>query len=310
MSVRTDELGDAYQQCRERGGVADLSDRVKLRLTGTDRVRYLNGQVTCDVRRLAPGESIAGCILTAKGKLSADVMITATDTALYLDGDPALRETLPARMERYIIADDVTLEDVSDQLSLLHCFGGEAGDLLRVATRAVRFGIQGHDIFIETERAGTMLRELLQTRVSIPEPLQEVLRIEAGQPRWSHELNGNTLPPEAGLERTHIDYFKGCYIGQEVISRLKSVGHVNRRLVGVSASGGEVLVAGMQIFMEAEPMKILGTLTSACWSFALEKPIALGYLKRGSPTESLLARNPEQPGTAVPLRLQELPFTS
>ena len=96
-----------------RGCCLILPARTKVRLTGADRVRYLNGQVTNDVRKANAHLSMAACVLSAKGKMDALVFILGGDDELLLDADPELREALPARLERYIIADDVTLEDVT-----------------------------------------------------------------------------------------------------------------------------------------------------------------------------------------------------
>ncbi len=98
-------------------------------------------------------------------------------------------------------------------------------------------------------------------------------------PRWGAELTEETLPPEAGLDQTAIDYHKGCYIGQEVISRIKSVGHVNRHLAGFTAPAP--LAPGMTLHPADDPGKTAGEITSAAWSFGLETWAALGYLKRG-----------------------------
>jgi folate-binding protein YgfZ len=141
-----------------------------------------------------------------------------------------------------------------------------------------------------------------------PPPLVELVRIEAGIPRWGRELHEDTLPPEAGLDRTHIDYAKGCYIGQEVISRIKSVGHVNRRLTGFISAPGEPLQAGWSVFAPGDSAKPVGELTSAAWSFALAKPVALGYLRRGSPSGALLARPPGSDTPTVEVTPAELPL--
>ncbi len=303
---------DAYLDYRQRGGVADLSDRTKLRLTGADRVRYLNGQVTADVRKLAAGRSMPACVTTAKGRLCAEIFITATEDALVLDADGSLRESLPARLEKYIIADDVTLEDLSETMRLVHVTGdGVDGKTALTARGANRFGQTGVDLFLPTEIFDETWTRLASAHAVLDEGLRELLRIEAGIPRWGRELTEETLPPEAGLERTHIDYHKGCYIGQEVISRLKSVGHVNRELTGFISTEGALLKPGAQIFAaEALAGKPLGTLTSVVWSFSLEKPIALGYLKRGSPTGGLLARPADATGPDASVAPHSLPFTA
>ena len=290
----------AYLELPVRGGVADLSDRVKLLLTGADRVRYLNGQVTSNVQKLATGQTQPACVTTAKGRLCAEVLITALDGALFIDADAALRDTLPARLERYIIADDAVLEDVTDTRALLHYIAPRPS---APCVPARRFGRDGWDVQLPAAEKAA----LLSTCPLLDPALLETLRIEAGVPRWGRELGEDTLPPEAGLDRTHIDYHKGCYIGQEVISRLKSVGHVNRQLTGFVAEDGKPPAVGAAIFAEGEE-RALGTITSAAFSFALEKPIALGYLRRGSPTSGLLARPADATGPAVRLTTHPLPF--
>jgi folate-binding protein YgfZ len=300
-----------YHQCRKRGGVVDLSSRVQLLLTGADRVRYLNGQVTHDVRKLLPGQSLAACVTTAKGRLCADVIITAQAETLIVDAEPVLHETLPARLERYIVADDVVIEDATGVQALLHFLGGAAPPCPPHGSVAVarRFGREGWDVRMPRADLPEVQREFGAGRVMIDDALAEVLRIEAGIPRWGWELDENTLPPEAGLEETHIDYQKGCYIGQEVISRLRSVGHVNRRLTGfVAADAAASLEAGMPLFANPADPAPVGILTSAAFSFALDKPIALGYLKRGSPGGGLHAR--AAGGTHVVVAVQEPPFVS
>jgi folate-binding protein YgfZ len=298
--------------------MADLSRRVKLFLSGADRVRYLNGQVTSNVSQLAPGHSQPACVTTAKGKLCAEVMITALTDSLVIDADATLRETLPARLERYIVADDAELQDGTDDWRLLHFLparhepldsapGAAFGDLPRQKSR--RLGRDGIDIFLRAEEAEKRFQSLAGDRVIIDEPLAETLRIEAGIPRWGFELGEDTLPPEAGLDRTHIDYHKGCYIGQEVISRLKSVGHVNRQLTGFISEDGGLLSPGMAIFASDSDHRI-GSLTSAAFSFALEKPVALGYLKRGSSSAGLIARPADSTGPAVRVLVRTLPFDS
>ena len=120
------DLAERYRGFLERGGIADLSDRVKLRLTGADRVRYLNGQITANVARISPGEARPACDTTAKGRLCADIFVHATADALFVDADAAVRETLPPRLERYIISDDAALDDVSAEMRLVHLLGPAA----------------------------------------------------------------------------------------------------------------------------------------------------------------------------------------
>ena len=313
------ELAERYRRFLEVGGVADLSDRVKLRLTGADRVRYLNGQVTANVQKLTPGSAMPACVTTAKGKLCAEIVISAAEDALYIDAETTLRDSLPARLERYVVADDAVFADVTEEWRLLH-FLPSANESIESVLRTGfdryehrqmrRFGRDGVDLLLPAKEASELLALLRNEHVALDEPLLESLRIEAGIPRWGRELDENTLPPEAGLDRTHIDYAKGCYIGQEVISRIKSVGHVNRRLAGFVAAEKDALQPGLSLFAPGGGAAEIGTLTSAAWSFALEKTVALGYLKRGSPMGELLARAPGESGPGRTVFAQELPLIS
>jgi len=308
------ESADRYLRFREIGGVADLSARMKLRLTGTDRVRFLNGQVTANVGKLASGHAIPACVTTAKGRLCGEVFVRVTGDGLLIDADLSLRESLPTRLEKYLIADDVALEDVTEGFRLIHVLGAIApgADLVAAAAavdRVHRFGRDGWDLLLTAESFARVWPALTTSVVELDAALLELIRIEAGVPRWGAELDENTLPPEAGLDRTHIDYHKGCYIGQEVISRLKSVGHVNRELTGFISRSGP-LQPGARLFAPGADEKPIGTITSSAFSFALEKPIALGYLKRGAGFPEVIARSAEPTGPETIVALHALPFVS
>jgi folate-binding protein YgfZ len=173
-----------------------------------------------------------------------------------------------------------------------------------------RFGLRGFDFLLTQDEAKEAIAQFRNSHETLAEADLENLRIERGIPRWGAELDENTLPPEAGLDRTHIDYHKGCYIGQEVISRIKSVGHVNRRQTGFVSTTGALLEPQSSIVPEnASGDETCGILTSTGWSFALEKPVALGYLRRSAPPGGYLAR-PAAPGAQpVPVSVCDLPFT-
>lgn len=264
--------------------VFDLSDRTVLRFTGADRLRYLNGQITQDLRRISPGVALPSCVTNAKGRLQALLWVSATEDALSVDSDPGFEEPLLARFERYIVADDVTLEDVSGKQGLLHVTGMDPTQIacLRDFSKiqANRLAENGWDVCVPLEQKEAV-RVALGDKVGTKEDW-EVLRVERGVPVWGHELGEDTLPPEAGLDRTHVDYHKGCYIGQEVISRLKSVGHVNRRLVRLRGAAGVVLpVCGAELQIAgAEGGAGVGRLTSAV-RLQSREVAALAYLKRG-----------------------------
>lgn len=250
-----------------------LTPRALWRLTGPDALRYLNGQVTCDVTAIGKERAAYAAVCTAKGRMEGDLHIAAHGDDFYLDADPALRESLGARLEKYLIADDAVFEDISDVWSLSHVFGSkpppahEAGFV--VASN--RFGLPGHDIW----NAGT---GAVIVGDSVAGDVVETLRLEHGLPRWDAELSTATLPPEAGPHLlAAISYTKGCYVGQETIARLKSVGHVNRTLVFLKSDSASFPPAQTKL---TQGDREVGVVTSSGFSPRLEKGIALGYVQR------------------------------
>ena len=273
----------ASSSASDRYVAFDLSERTKLRLTGADRQRYLNGQITNDVRKASADAAIYAAILNAKGRINADVFISLADDAFLLDAEAGLREALPARLDRYIIADDVQLEDVTDAFALFH-FVGETAPVISDRTkfvRAHRFGVCGFDLWVTMEERERLLQQLRSTMDVVSADSAEAFRIERGVPRWGYELTDEIIPVEANLEAVAIDYEKGCYIGQEVISRMKMSGQTNKRLFGLTSVSGEPLRAGMRLTSAAIEGREAGWITSATRSERLGKEIALGFVKRG-----------------------------
>ena len=262
----------------------DLSGRVRLRVKGADCFRYLNGQITNDLRKATATTALQASILNAKGKLSGHVFVVAEEGgAFLLDADAEQRETLPARLERYIIADDVEIEDITGQFSVFHLIGAAVPEGLERAKKVManRFGHPGHDLWIEAKAAAAAQQQLSAVATFLDGPSAEQLRIEMGIPRWGAELTDEIIPVEANLEDVAIDYGKGCYIGQEVISRMKMSGQTNKRLRGLISESGAPLAPKTRLWTHDEPPKDVGWITSAAQSARLGKQIALGYVKRG-----------------------------
>ena len=299
----------------ERGAFFDCSPRVKLRVTGADASRFLNGQITNDLRKATATAAIQASVLNAKGKLSAHIFLSADDGGFLLDADPELRDELPARLERYIIADDVQIEDVTEQFSIFHVTG-EAAPAVPMSTRSIaanRFGCPGWDLWFNPAEREQVHQALATGFAFCDDASTEVFRVEQGIPRWGRELTAEIIPVEANLETTSIDYFKGCYIGQEVISRMKMSGQTNKRLCGLVSVAGGPLQAGMRLAADSDPGKDAGWISSATRSPRLEKEIALGYVKRGfnSNGTRLQAVYPERAGAAsgIPIEVVSIPFT-
>src|ERR1700730_16651143 len=256
----------------------DLSLRAKLRLTGADRIRFLNGQTTNDVRKAGTQATQESCVLNTKGHLDAHLFLFATPNEIWIDADNELRGQLQTRLEHYVIADDVMIEDVTDQFALFHLLGESDPKIsgARFCLRSRRLGIDGWDLWVESAEERKTRSILAADYRKMDESEWEVLRIENGIPRWGRELTPEIIPPEANLAACAIDYEKGCYIGQEVISRMKMSGQTRQRLCGLASE--KALVPGMEL---REETKMVGHVTSAVFSKRMNAHIALSMVKRG-----------------------------
>src|SRR5713101_2607682 len=289
----------------------DLSGRAKLRVTGNNRLRFLNGQITNDVRKTSETVAIEACVLNAKGKMNAHIFISAAPDCYWVDADPALRETLLARLERYVIADDVQIENVTDRLSIFHVLSSIAPTLRGCRIVSVcRFTEPGWDIWSDAALHEDVLQQLSSMFGLLDSAIADTMRIEEGIPRWGRELTEEIIPIEANLEARAIDYEKGCYIGQEVISRIKMSGQTNKRLCGLVSLRDAPLLTGMKLAATGEKSKDAGWITSATRSERLGKEIALAYVKRGfnSIGTRLDAIKPENPSIIAGVEIVDLPF--
>jgi tRNA-modifying protein YgfZ len=251
----------------------DISNRGRLRMTGEDRIRFLSGQVTNDVKSLATNTGCYAALTNAKGKMRADMVILNLGTEFLIEVEPGLEKTVSESLEKYIVADDVQIDVVTQNWRAFSVVGSAAVDFLQTSKlcanppvkvyeivplnlgglrsveasqkalteqrppqdgflfRTFRAQIDSFDIWVESSQASMFLEKLQQAGCKTgTEAELEILRIEAGIPKFGVEMDENTIPSEAGLETRAISYTKGCYIGQEVIARIKSVGHVNRQL--------------------------------------------------------------------------------
>lgn len=258
--------GVRLRELRAEGGFFEIGGRVRLFVTGPDASRYLNGQLTIDVARLEPMKARSACLLTPKGKVCVPVDVWMREGGFVLETAEALRGAMASRLERYVISDDVTIADESTPAAGFHVFGSlpEGGNL-----RIDRLACPGMDV--AAEPAGRLR--------ATPEEI-EVLRICAGVPLWGAEIDEETLVQEARIEERSVDFNKGCYVGQEVVSRLKSVGRVNRRLHGFKGRIEAGCSAPLVLSIPAQPDARSGELTSVAHDFELACAVALGYLHR------------------------------
>jgi len=333
---------------RQSAGVLDLSGRSRICLTGADRVRFLHGQVTNDVKKLRVGEGCYAAITTNKGKMGSDLNIFCLADELLLVFEPGLTEKISQRLEKFVVADDVQIVDVAPHYGLVSVQGPEAEEVVlatgligrdalprvqadqqvgptiakisdatlgeiylanharlagsagilpagsgdgSIATRrqdAGAPGIIGFDLFTPTSSLGAVADKLIAAAKQIGGracgwQAFETARIEAGIPRFGLDVDETNIPLECGPAlRDAVSYHKGCYIGQEVINRIHTVGHVTRELRGLrlanpASAGLPLPQRGDKLFRDG---KEIGYITSAVKSPALDAIIVLGYIRR------------------------------
>ena len=295
----------------EQASFVNLSARAKFRISGTDRFRFLNGQITNDLGKASEAIAIEACVLNAKGKMNAHIFVSALAECFSVDTEPELRETLRSRLERYVIADDVQIADVTDQFSLFHVLSEESpkpehGRIVSVR----RFAERGWDIWSDASHHDAVRQQLSSAFGFLNSVAAEVMRIEQGIPRWERELTEEIIPIEANLEQRTIDYEKGCYIGQEVISRMKMSGQTNKRLCGLVSPDDVPLQPEMKLAAPSAAGREGGWITSATRSERIGKEIALGYVKRGfnSAGTKLDAFSAANSAKRIPVEVVPLPF--
>ena len=213
--------------------------------------------------------------------MDAHVFICALEECFLVDAAPDLRQKLRARLERYVIADDVEIEDVTDRFSQFHLLSAEAPRVEDGRVVSVRRFVEaGWDIWSDAAHHDALSQRLSSHLEFLDPGAAEVMRIEQGIPRWGSELTEEIIPVEANLEQRTIDYQKGCYIGQEVISRIKMSGQTNKRLSGLISLDDAPLLPATKL-VAPSTQKEIGWITSATHSEELGKEIGLGYVKRG-----------------------------
>lgn len=249
----------------------ELPPRGVLTLRGSDALRFLNGQITQDVRKVAQqAASLPACVTDAKGKLQFWVRIhsPAADT-FCVECDAELLEDLFARIDRYLIADDV--EITSSLQNVVHVLGTKLDGSLA----SNRYGVDGCDVWHSPETK--VPAELLEIAAIAADEL-ETLMIENGVPAWGAELSPGLLPAEANLEASAVSFHKGCYIGQEVISRIESAGKTPKALHRFKIAADSLAQAGDHLLLAGEDC---GWLTRIAPLAKHGKRAALGFIKRG-----------------------------
>jgi folate-binding protein YgfZ len=290
-----------FAALRDGCGVYDLGFRAKISLTGGDRVRWLNGMVTNNIRDLGLGCGVYAFLLNPQGKILGDLYAYNRGDLITVDSDGGQVEKILATFDHFIIMDDVEVRNLSEQLTALGIAGPKAGDVLAAAGFAIAemqplqaqpamwSGVECTLVRAEDEQhisyeiwiAPASVRPLWDAlRVAGATPVGsealELQRIVAGVPTFGVDIRERDLPQETEQARA-LNFNKGCYVGQEIVERIRSRGAVHRKFVGFVAEGAASIAAGAKIVAGE---KEVGEVTSSAYLQAADKTVALGYIRR------------------------------
>jgi folate-binding protein YgfZ len=290
-----------YRALREDAALVDLAYRTRVRVTGSDRVDFLHGMLSNDVKGIGPGRGCWALLLTEHGKVVADCIVLVLTDAILLDGVGSAVAAAIVVLERHVIADDVELTALGGADHAFGVYGPGAaralgrlgivtepaenyahavvevqGIALRIA-RVPAPGAGGFLCLVPGNEAVAWWTRCVEGGLSpAGQQALEVLRIESGTPAYGRDVGPDTIALEAPFD-TAISFAKGCYLGQEVVERVTARGHVNRKLVGLEVAGATVPPAGAALFAHDHEV---GWVTSAAWSWRLACPVALAYVRR------------------------------
>ena len=284
-----------YEALREKAAWIDLSARGKIIAGGADRARLLHAMTTNHVQQLTPGGGCYAFFLNAQGRILGDANLLCREGDFLLDTEPETHEALMAHLDRYIIADDVTIEDVTSRMTTIAVEGPRAAEAaaalgLVVPETAGAFGGVRDVIIANLSHTGAPgfwliapaeAKEVLIGEVEAAGVVQvdgeaaRTVRIENGKPRYGEDIGEAHLPQETRVLHA-LHFNKGCYIGQEIVERVRSRGHVNRLLTRLVIDSGSAPARGTAIETGG---KSVGEITSAAFSPALGKTVALGYVR-------------------------------
>jgi folate-binding protein YgfZ len=301
------DFDSEYRAARESVALFDTSWHASIALSGPDRVRYLNAIVTNDIKALSEGAGTLALLLNPQGHILAELEVYALKEKLLVLTHASVRERTIETLDKFIIMDDVTLEDATEHLGSLAIEGPKAGAIFSQATglaiegfsemtfadvtidaipchlvRHSHFGLPGAEIIAPREKLQIIWQNLhtaVHAQHGRPIGMQALntLRLEAGIPWFPVDFNDTVIPHEAALESTHISFTKGCYTGQEIVERVRSRGHVNRRRMQLKFSTQDPPPGGTKLRANGTEV---GYVTSAAYSPSAGTAIGMGYLRR------------------------------
>jgi len=242
-----------YRALRHGAAWLDLTSRGRIIARGRDRARLLHNLTSNDIKKMTPGTGCYAFLLSPQGRIQADLCLYCFDDHFLLDTEPELREKVYQLIKRYIIADQVELEDISSQTACIGLEGPSAASMIEgpaedyghmpwkagTAARVTATGQPGYRIFCPASAAAETIAAL-ESAGAVPATADDarIVRIENGRPRYGEDITDTSLPQET--QQMHaVSFTKGCYLGQEIVERIRARGHVNRKLMRLELEGGQ-----------------------------------------------------------------------
>jgi folate-binding protein YgfZ len=291
-----------YSAVRDGGaGLLDLSSRGRIMVSGSEAVMFLNGLITNDMKTLAANSWMAAAFPNVQGRLLAAVRILNREDGFLIDTEAATHQKVLQLVERFTLAGDFRVADLTNSTSCYSVQGSEAASIMRevfgeesgidrnkvagakfndvdvTIIRATHTGEDGFDLFVGAGNAERLREALIDAGAeTISDVTAEVLRIEAGIPRYGVDMDESTVVTETNLDDA-VSFTKGCYLGQEIIVRIKHRGHVAKKITGITLPEHVAIENGAKILSVDD--KEIGRITSSTFSQKLNRTIALGYVK-------------------------------
>jgi len=287
---------NAYESLRMKAAWFDVSNRGKIRVLGEDNARLLHAMSTNDVKNLAEGAGLYAFFLTDKGRIIADAYVYRFADTLLLDTEPETATVLREHLDRYIIADDVTLEDETAIWAAIALEGPnsfEAAAGLGLPIPATAFGTAlwqsgfvarvsvtgapGLRIFLPLAEVVSFTSRLQLAGIPQAQPDEvRVVRLEHGTPRFGEDISARYLAQETQIAHA-VHSNKGCYLGQEIVERVRAQGQVHRLLAPVHIAGKQPAEPGTKLLAGGNAV---AEITSAAYSEALGEVVAMAYVRR------------------------------
>lgn len=300
--MSTDTHASVRQALFEGAILLPAPDLGTLAITGKDRQTWLNGIVTCDLATRRAGDGAYGLTVAKNGKMLGELFILLDADRILIGALRDRIEMIAQHFDKYVIMEDVTIEDVTSDVQWIRAHGPHAPQLVAVArahgalaAASVDMTGKGGALLALEPASGQAILERLQKEKSAPvvatdDAIWDKLRVEIGVPRWGVDFHDENYPQEAALENLAVSFQKGCYLGQEAVFMLQMRGHVKKKIVRLSIEGDEPIASTTPITLPDG--SAVGSITSTMND--LEKPSlwALGYVKwkhSGNGTELLVA---------------------